>query len=360
MKIAVVAATKQGIKTAEKAAAVLANSGNHETVLYLPGKYSLLQIGGQRHPYRKPLREVFADLFAEYQGIVCVMALGIVVRLISPHLQDKTRDPAVVVMDELANNVISVLSGHLGGANALTIQIAEGLDTNPVITTATDVNGLPAIEMLAQEHGWVIEPFSLVKKVNAAIVNGEKVVIYSEVPLDLEPAGRLEIKDFARYSPTRREEGRVVLVTNRASESFPPGTLFLRPQNLCIGLGCRRGITAQAVLDAISTALAETGRAVTSVHSLASIDIKNDEQGILQAAEELNLPVEFFTRQKFAAVLQERGNDLAFSDFVDEKIGVGGVCEPAAIMGAGEKSRLIKPKTKYGKVTVAIAEGSWQ
>lgn len=360
MKIAIVAATKQGIRIAERVAAVLAENGNNDTVLYLPGKFSLLQIDGQRQPYRKPLRKLVAEIFPEYQGIVCVMALGIVVRLIAPCLKDKTRDPAVVVTDELGKNVISVLSGHLGGANALAVYLANGLGANPVITTATDVHGLPAIEMLAQEHGWLIEPFEVVRKVNAAIVNGEKVIIYSEAGLNLPEADNIELKDFAQYSPTRREEGRVVLITNRDSRNFPPGTLCLRPQNISIGIGCRRGVSAKDIRQAITEALAETGRALLSVRSLTSIDIKSDEQGLLEAAEELNMAVKFFAKMAILAVLKERGSELGFSELVDEKIGVGGVCEPAAILGAGEASKLIMSKTKYGKVTIAIAEGDWQ
>lgn len=345
MKIAVVAATKKGARLAEQVVARLAETGEHEVVLC--------------HPNHRPLREVFGELFGEYQGIVCVMALGIVVRLIAPHLQGKTKDPAVVVTDELGKNVISVLSGHWGGANALTVQLAQGLGANPVITTATDVNGLPAIEMLAKEHGWVIEPFELVKKVNSAIVNGEKVVIYSEAPMDLEPTEHIEVKDFAQFSASYKEKARVVLVTNRALDSVPSGNLYLRPQNLCIGIGCRRGVGSVEVQEAVKTALARAGRAISSVRSLASVDIKSDEQGLLAAAAELNLSVEFFARQALGAVLDKRSSELVSSEFVDDKIGVGGVCEPAAILGAGETSRLIMPKTKYGKVTIAIAEGDW-
>lgn len=360
MKIAVVAVTKQGIATAEKTAALLSASGNHDTILYVPGKFSLLRLEGQRYPYRKPLRELMGDLFSEYEGIVCVMAVGIAVRLIAPYLQDKTRDPAVVVMDELGQNVVSVLSGHWGGANALTVRIANGLGANPVITTATDINGLPAIEVVAREHGWVIEPFELVKKVNSAIVNGGRVVIYSEAPLDIEPTENISLRDFAAYSPARREKGRVVLVTNRTAGSFPPGTLFLRPRNLWVGVGCRRGVAAGEVRKAVESALEEAGRALSSVQSLASVDIKSEEQGLLEAAAELNLPVEFFSRQALLAVLQEHGKRLSYSGLVDEKIGVGGVCEPAAVLGAGKDAKLILPKTKYGKVTVAVAEGNWQ
>ncbi|MFA5881535.1 MAG: cobalt-precorrin 5A hydrolase [Eubacteriales bacterium] len=358
MKIAVAAVTKQGVEMAERTALMLSESGDHETVLYLPGKFSLLQIDGQRRLYRKPLREVLGGIFGEYDGIVCVMALGIVVRLIAPYLKDKTTDPAVVVIDEAGRNVISVLSGHWGGANALTVQIAGGLGANPVITTATDVRGLPAIEMLAKEHNLVIEPFELVKKVNAAIVNGSEIVIYSETPLDIVQTENIKLKDFAGYSSARREKGRVVLVTNRTARSFPPGTLFLRPKNLCIGVGCRRGVTGQEVKDAIRDALEQSGRAVSSVQSLASIDIKSNEAGLLEAAGDYNFPVKFFTKKAILAVQTTRGNELGFSQMVNEKIGVGGVCESAAILGAGEKSGLVMPKTKYGKVTIAIAEGS--
>ncbi len=365
MRIAVVAVTKQGVKLAEKTAAILSGSGAHETVLYLPGKFSLLRIEGQREPYRKPVRELFGELFGAYRGIVCIMALGIVVRLAAPHLKDKSSDPAVVVMDELGRNVISVLSGHQGGANALAVEIARGLGANPVITTATDIHGLPAIEMMAQERGWVIEPLELIKKVNAAIVNGSKIVIYSETQFHPEESGQIspdqtgqiEIRDFAKYSPARKEMYRVVLVTNRTARSFPPGTLFLRPKNLYIGIGCRKGVSGREVQEAITAAMEEAGRAVGSVCSLASIDLKSDELGLQEAAGELNLPVEFFNRQAILAVLRERGNELGFSELVNRRIGVGGVCEPAAILSAGENSRLVMPKKKFGRVTVAVAEG---
>jgi len=356
LKIAVVAITKHAVGLAEKTAALLAEEGRHEAVLHLPGKFSLLRIEGQRQPYRKPLRELFGELFSQYEGIVCIMALGIVVRVIAPYLKDKTSDPAVVAMDEMGRNVISVLSGHLGGANALALEIAVGLGANPVITTGTDVHGLPAIEMLARENGWVAEPFELVKKVNASIVNGYKITIYSEYPLHLEPREHIEVKDFAAYSPARKEQGRVVLVTNRTAQSFPPGCLFLRPRNLCVGVGCRKGASCEEICEAVLSAIAESGRTAASVRSLASIDIKSSEEGLLEAAGELSLPLEFFTGQAVSAVLSQRGKELGFSELVYKKIGVGGVCEPAAILGAGETSALIMQKTKYGKVTVAIAE----
>lgn len=286
---------------------------------------------------------------------MCIMALGIVVRLIAPNLKDKIHDPAVIVVDELGTNVISVLSGHWGGANELTVQLAEGLEANPVITTATDVHGFPAIEMLAKQNGWVIEPLELVKKVNAAIVNDNKVTIYSEVPLEIDQTDNVHIKDFADYCPQRKEEGRVVLVTNKSAENFLPGTLFLRPQNLYVGVGCRKGVGSIEVRDSIISALRETGLSLNSVKGLSSVDIKSEEQGLLEAAQELKLPIEFFTTQAIKAVLKQRPKEFSFSEFVDDKIGVGGVCEPVAIMGAGETSKLVLKKTKNGKVTIAIA-----
>ncbi len=359
MKIAVVAVTIKGLKLAERTAALLSETGEHKTVLYVPGKFSLLRIEGERQPYRKPLRELFRELFKEYEGIICIMALGIVMRLSAPHLRDKTVDPAVVVVDELGQNVISALSGHLGGANRLTVQLAGLLEANPVITTATDVNGLPAVEMLAVENGWTVEPFELVKKINSDLVNDKKIFMYTEYPLNIELPEQIELREFARYSPGRREDGRVILITNRSSKNFPHGTMFLRPANLFIGIGCRRDVSDEEVREAINAALEETGRALSSVRSIASIDIKSNEQGLLDAAEELKLPVEFLSREQIVEVLDRR-QDLSYSEMVKDRIGVGGVCEPAAILSAGETSVLIMPKTRYGRVTVAIAEGGWQ
>jgi cobalt-precorrin 5A hydrolase len=357
LKLAVIAVTKQGAEMACKTAELLKSTGTHEPVVYVPEKYSVSATEGMCRTYNEPLRSLIEEVFGQYQGIVCVMALGIVVRLIAPFIKEKTSDPAIVVMDETGRNVISVLSGHWGGANALTIQIANGLGVNPVITTATDINGLPAIEMIAKDNGWLIEPFELVKKVNTAIVNKETISVYTEVPLDMGLSEQFSIDDFDRYNPGCEYKESVVLVTNRSAENFPVGTLFLRPVNLCVGVGCRKGVSSEEVSEAVKKALNEAGRSVNSVRSLASVDIKSTEKGLLETTEKLNLSVEFFSRKAIEGFFRKAGNELIFSELVNEKIGVGGVCEPAAMLGAGENPRLIMPKTKYGRVTVAIAEG---
>jgi cobalt-precorrin 5A hydrolase len=166
MKLAVIALTKGGAKLGQR----IALAYPEQVDLYLS-------------PLNQPLKQLTERLFPQYQGIVFIMALGIVVRTIAPFLQDKRKDPAVVCLDEAGSFVISVASGHLGGANKLTIQLAELLSAAPVITTATDVQGKIAFDVLAVEQDLLIEPFENLRLLNSALVNGEKIGLISQSQL---------------------------------------------------------------------------------------------------------------------------------------------------------------------------------
>ena len=297
------------------------------------------------------LSVLVGDLFSKYQGIIFIMALGIVVRKIAPYLQDKRVDPAIVVMDEKAEAVISVLSGHLGGANQLTRKLAKVLDSKPVITTATDVHGKIALDLVAQELKCQIKPFSNLKKVSGAVVNDQQVNIFSQYSLPIRETENLKIYPLENY-PAKDQGKATVLVTNQAlpiPEKKP--YVFLIPQNVAIGIGCRRGVEKEKILAAIQWALTTTGIQQASVACLSSIDLKNDEEGLLEAAAELGIATKFFTKEEIEQLTEE----YAVSNFVKNKIGVNGVCEQTAIL-ALKKPKLILPKSvPVAGVTVAMA-----
>lgn len=356
MKIAVVAVTKQGMEKGENIKRILVDKG-HQVLLYVPGKHSLLKLPGKRMPFRKPLKEVIPDLMKEYDALVCIMALGIVVRLIAPEIRDKRKDPAVVVMDERGQNVISVLSGHWGGANELTKEIAAAVGANPVITTATDIHGLPAIEMLAKQRGWGVEPFSAVRKVNAAIVNSEIVYFYCDELMDTLLPENIRCFSVEQYNPREFKEVVRVVVTNKSLNAENKDTLFLRPKNLVVGLGCRRGVSKEKLKEAVLKGLAKAGLALESVREFASVEVKADEPGLRELSEEWNIPIRFFSISEINGVfVEDHENKLTRSDTVKEKIGVDGVCEPAALLAAKKNGRLILTKMSQQGVTVAIAE----
>ncbi|MDA8333941.1 MAG: cobalamin biosynthesis protein [Peptococcaceae bacterium] len=347
MKAAVLALTPGGAELASRLEPCLAGAG-YDPVLYLPER---LAGGGTAVPFSHPLRELVAGLFPESRALVLVMALGIAVRLLAPCLRDKRTDPAVVVLDEKGEYAVSVLSGHLGGANDLARLLAAFTGGRAVVTTATDVLGLLAPDVLARRFSLVPDPFDAVKPVNAALAGGETVPVYSEVALPAEE-GLLwrpwEARDEAGYNWR-------VLVTDRSGEEGP-GILCLRPRRLVAGVGTRSGIGPEKVLEALAAAFQLAGRSMAALSALATADLKAGEPGLVTAAARLGVPLYAYPRTRLREAIDGAG--LACSALVEGKIGVGGVCEPASICAAGT-TRLILPKTARDGVTVALAEAAW-
>jgi len=351
MKAAVCALTPGGARLAESLLPALAGAG-YEPVLHLPG--GLVGPGSPAIPFDRPFAALVARLFPTHRALVLVMALGIAVRLVAPCLRDKTADPAVVVLDEKGENVVSVLSGHLGGANDLVRMLAEHTGGRAVITTATDVLGLLAPDVLARRYGLVPEPKGAVRVVNAALAAGRTVPVYAEVPLELPEGRGLVPRPWEARGET---SGPRVLVTDRI-ETGDQAVLYLRPRRLAAGVGTRSGIDAGRVLEALTAACALAGRSLTALRVLATADLKAGETGLVEAAARLGVPLYAFPRSRLREVVA--GERLSASSLVEEKIGVGGVCEPASLLAAGTpREGLILPKTAHNGVTVALAEAAW-
>lgn len=345
MKAAVCALTPGGAELAARLLPCLAEAG-YDTLLYLPDRLA----GGRAVPFDS-LRDLLTELFPACRALVLVMALGIAVRLLAPSLRGKRTDPAVVVLDEKGEYAVSVLSGHQGGANDLARRLAAFTGGRAVITTATDVRGLVAPDLLARRLDLVPEPPDAVKTVNALLAAGEKVPFYSEVPLPVRE-GLYERPWEARSEPGYTWR---VLVTDRTGEGGP-GTLYLRPRRLVAGVGARSGISPERVLEALEAAFRTAGRSPGTLRALATVDLKAGETGLLTAAARLGVPLYTYSRERLSAVIDRAG--LMNSAFVKEKIGVGGVCEPASMCAAGT-TRLLLPKTTRNGVTVALAAAAW-
>lgn len=315
-----------------------------------------------------PLRNLVASLFPAYGGLVMIMAAGIVVRLVAPLLRGKDKDPAVVVMDEDGEFAVSLLSGHLGGANELAKRAAAATGGRAVITTATDVRKTFAVDALAKKWGMACDPPGAVKKINAALANGERVVFFAnrtfpeaagaaEKNVLFRPLGEIFRFFPAASGPQKKGEEPVaaaVLITNGI---YPPSLfggipfVFLRPKNLVVGVGCKRGTPAEEIVDAIFSVLGRAGLVPSALKALASISGKRNEPGLLAAARQLGLRTVFFS----PAEIEEGAARFAQSEKVRKRVGVGAVCEPAAWLAAGKPPRLLVPKTVCGRVTVAVA-----
>ncbi len=290
MRTAIISLTTNGARLAEKISA---------------------KVGGQTFAKGRnftKLADLVEEIFGKFDGLIFICAAGIAVRMIAPHIVSKLSDPAVIVIDERGQNVISLLSGHVGRANELALEIAKAIEANPVITTATDVEGRFSVDTVASRLGLFPEPKEAIKVINAAILRGEDVFV---------TAGDVRLN--------------------------------LIPQNLIAGVGCRRGTSSLKIFEAIQRACAMIHQPIERVKLLASVDVKKDEVGLVSLAEVMGLEIKFFT----AAELQKKIDEykLEESKFVTRS--VGNVCEAAALCCVDE-ARFALPKTAFKGVTVAL------
>lgn len=300
--------------------------------------------------YHKNVKENMKKLFKEYDAIIGIMASGILIRSICNIISSKTKDPAVLNLDENGKFVISLLSGHIGGANDLTLKISKLLDAIPVITTATDVNNKLGIDVLAKNlYFKVINPDQIVF-INKAILNHENITLtmnnnYNHDFLkDYIKDNTLEIDLSYKYDENiPKEEIKV---------SYNGHDLFLKERKIVLGIGCKRGKSKEELLPGIKKALLELNIPISRLNYFSSAEIKNDEEGLLNLSDDLNIPIKFVSLNKLR---QFKSKDISSSEFVKSKFGVGGVCEPSALIEAGEGSKLIYKKTPFNGVTIAIA-----
>lgn len=350
MKSALITITRQGIDLGRK---ILESDGAAD--LYLSTKYGA-PAGEREFGFDGNVKNLLAEIYPKYDGFIFIMAAGIVVRMIADYVKDKKYDPAVVVMDIRGKFSIALLSGHLGGANELAVRIAGIVGAIPVITTGTDVNETIAPDMIAKEIGAEIEDFEKMKLVSAAIVDGQRVGVLDRAgsaPKSLKGELKKNIVLCQSVEELNSSGCKAAIVISEEilTGIAIPETLFLRPKILVLGLGCNRGTPAAEFEESVGAILAEQGLAFKSIRSIASIDLKKDEEGLLHFAEGRRLRVDFFSREEIDAL----GPLPNPSEKVEEHIGVKGVAEPAALLAAGPGGRLVIQKVKRRNLTVAVA-----
>jgi len=340
---AVVALTTIAAKLGERVSIL-----EKDTVLYVPLR--LRQEFPQAQLIQGSLAELVQELWGSYSQFVFVMAAGIVVRTIAPLLKGKTKDPAVVVLDEGGSFVIPLLSGHLGGANQLARELATAIGAQAVITTATDVERIPALDDLARRNQCVLENLVQWKHVALAMLEGKSVALFSSVDLAVEFPANVQVVRELKYLISTYEG--MIYITEQLV-AVPEGVPFvvLRPRNIVIGIGCRKGTSAKDISTAIREELKELALSPSSIAALASIDLKNTEPGLLEVACELGVSVSFYKSEELAQV----NHSYATSPFVQEITGTGAVAEPAAWLAARDPL-LLKGKTCYPGITIAIVK----
>lgn len=278
------------------------------------------------------------EIFTESDALIFIGAAGIAVREIAPYVSSKVSDPAVIVIDDRGRFVISLLSGHIGGANDLARRLAEQIGGTAVVTTATDGAGKFACDSWAVTHDCAISSLKDAKTVSAAILT-EDIPVTSEYPLPEElPSGLVH-----------GDSGKTGIYIGIHKEEPYDTTLRLIPRTLCVGIGCRRGIPRDVILSAVRSVMRDINADEKAIGKIASIDVKKDEEGLLAAAEKLGVEPLFFSAEELNSVPGEFDE----SEFVRKTVGTGNVCERAAVLAGGE---LIVRKTSAEGVTVAVSE----
>jgi cobalt-precorrin 5A hydrolase len=268
-------------------------------------------------PLELPVSAWTHEHFAGSSALIFVSACGIAVRAVAPCLKSKASDPAVLCLDDQGRHVISLLSGHLGGANELALKVASLTGGEAVITTATDVHGAEAVDVWARDHSCAIENISAVKYISAAVLDGRKVG---------------------------------VAVTEQLQPAPWPTTLWLRPKNLVLGAGCKRGTPLESLHGAAQDFLRGAGVSELSLRAVASIDLKADEQGLNALAAGFGVPFLTYSAEK----LMQVPGKFSASEKVLAVTGTDNVCERAAVLASG-MGPLLRSKTIYPGITLALA-----
>lgn len=330
MKIALFAYSRQGCRTARRIMSYFPAFNFKAHTMERFEEDGFLPIGRPAEPF-------YGELFQWADALVFVGSCGIAVREIVPHVRDKRTDPAVVCIDELGQFVIPLLSGHIGGANELARSIAEKLNATPVITTATDINHKFSVDAWAAEHGFVIDSLHAAKRVSAAILERD-VPILCDFPMTTPLPNGVVTGDCGELG---------ISISYQKKEPFHQ-TLKLIPRILHLGIGCRRGTSASAIRNAVTTVLEQNGIDERAIKCAASIDLKSNEEGLLNFCEEQGIHPIFYSAQE----LREVPGTFTCSKFVQNVTGVDNVCERAALRSA---EQLIVTKTALNGVTVAVA-----
>ena len=282
------------------------------------------------------------QLFDQYDALIFVCACGIAVRMTAPFIRSKQTDPAVIATDDRGQFVIPLLSGHLGGANALADRIADGIGAKAVITTATDIGGLFSPDSFAKANSLLISDPEAAKRIAAAVLNGETIGLHCVYPYQNLPR-ELTVTDDASYG---------IVIADLDSRDPYPVTLHLIPRNIAVGIGCRKGSSEQQIKDAVDKAFAAHSISTERIFTAASIDLKAEEQGLLRFCAERKIPLRTFAAEELMRVT----GVFSHSDFAEKKTGADNICERSAVLCSG--GTLVIPKTVHNGVTVAAAETS--
>jgi len=343
--VAILAITRNGLKIASSIKQFFP-----DWEIFAPSKFQNSTIDATW--YEDQTATKMAELFGKYDGIVCLFSLGAVIRLVAPYLKDKKTDPAIIVIDDKAGFVISALSGHLGGANVLTEEIAKKLGATAVVTTAADVNKTIAVDLLGKEFGWKIDGDSNVTRISALMVNEEKIGIYQDAGEKNWWRGELpkNVTIYETIEKLKQSDSKACLIISDKvlDDEIYKNSVVYRPKTLVAGIGLHGDTTKTKIKESLDFCLSKYRLSSKSVAKLVSLKKPNDVQGLIDAAIDLGVPVEYFERDELAQI-----NIPNPSDMVQAYEGTPSLSEAAAIKSS--QGTLIVEKQKFPPdLTIAI------
>ncbi len=325
---AVLAFTRRGCQLGQQLAQGLKGT------LWVPERYCA-EFGA--HSYDS-LQSWTARCFQQGEPMVFVSAAGIAVRAIAPFVRDKVLDPPVVSVDEAGRFSVPLLSGHVGGANELAVRIAELTGGQAVISTATDVNGVFAVDIWAKKNNLCLVERATAKEISAALLDGKTVGFLSDLPWEGSLPGGLQA-----------DGGDLGIYIGPDPDCCPfARTLHLIPRDVMLGIGCKQGTEERKLEDFVTSVLEEAGIDWRTVAGVATIDLKKDEPGLLQFCKRRRWPMTFYSAEE----LNQAEGEFAPSAFVTSVTGVDNVCERAAVLSGGA---LILNKCAKNGVTIAAS-----
>ena len=344
-KVSVLAITKNGINIGIKLKELFPNWEIFAPVKLSNENNSIIW-------YSEPTSDKIIELFKNSNALICLFSLGAVIRLIAPHLKDKKTDPAVIVIDDKTNFVISVLSGHIGGANELTQEISEKLNALPVITTAADVNKTIAVDLVGREFGWRIDDYTTVTKISAHMVNAEPIGVFQQTNNQKwykQLPKNVTIYDSLEELKKSNSKAHLIISDEIIDNELSQESVIYRPQSLVIGIGLHWDTTKDTIKEGIEHCLKKFNLSSKSIAKLVSIKKPEDVQGLIDLGKEMQVPVEYVDREELAEIITPNP-----STTVKAFEGTASVSEAAAIKVS--KGELIVEKQKFPpNLTVAIA-----
>ena len=358
-KTAIIALTRNGARMAR----ALAGSLDRDHALFIDRRFRKDDDSGEA--FDLPLRPVVKRAFAGYSSLVLFLSAGASIRLLAPLLESKQIDPAVVCVDDAGSFCVSLISGHVGGADQLAQEVAVCLGARAVVTSASHASGTLAVDLLGREFGWRLKADSTtITRASAAVINGQPIGIWQGAgepgwwpdgpPLPKNITVYATLEDLAASACAT---ALIISDTTSDLETLLADkiTVVYRPRSLVIGMGCRRGVPVEELESLLAEALRENGLSAECLAEIATAEIKRGEPGLEQLAERHGVPLSFLQANELNGVFKTNpGAITSKSERAHGLVGVWGVAEPAALLTAGA-SELLVNREKTTRATIAIA-----